>query len=986
MKKIISLFLVLAMAAALALPASAADSATAGTMRLESTEGAVTVKNASGLSVKLKDKMRLYDGYTVKTKSASYAYISLDGSKTMKLDASSEVSVSKRGKKLEASLVSGSIFFNVAKPLKSDEKLNVRTSTMVTGVRGTSACVSAPDRTRTEITLLTGRLEVIGCSSRTGQTEAVEMSAGERITVAQRGSGTSQEHLEIQKAPAQELALPGFAAVEVAKDPDLQSKIAAETELSVPLIVGSAEDRLAADESAAEREVEKVQQQLEKQAQEMPRQEQARPVESMFTPDSSSDSDSSSDPTPSTPSTPTPAPVTTKTLDNPTLEQLQAALKDAALTTINITNAQLTVPSTSAAASEFEVPSGKTLNLNSGTLTFRQDASINGALTAANGATLTVSSGFMTVNGTLTASGTLVMENNGQIANNGTLNTSGDVAIRGGATLTNNKTMTASGTLTVNNAGTLANAGTLTASGAMTLDSGSQLAVGTADAQGAFEIAATGKFSGDGTIIVSPGSSFNIAEKANLGLAVVNDGDGTKDPLDAEQGVDYTNSGPSPVTVSVEDLYIVGFDKTKAYGYEVAVSPAKAYAGSDITVGVTLSHDAIDIYNALLYVNGKEDEGNPSFLVPDGVAETSTFNKAGTSYDLVLGYEKWGNFLNSDSNVLELTVVGITWGFGVTADVASPTPSATGESVVKALGDPAVTEVDVFQWAGSEAISQPTTVGGGQTLLLSGNDAELASTLTVENRGSLAVQQCELLAYEGSSLNINSGGQLSIGDTGAAGALENGGLLTVSGSLNILGSDSALINRLDLTVGDGGRLSVADGGSLTNNGTLAVHGAMTVESNGELRNNGTLTVDNSREDAGEGALGLFINGWMDNDGTLNVGTESSMGIAEITVYMGIDLDKGPTILVAPGSKLGIPKEVQDMTLGSGNSAELEITLGANATLIFYGDGSTTEAVMPKFSDGRLPDWIKLDPAADIYSYENGGAEVAMVVTVSGPAA
>ena len=57
-------------------------------------------------------------------------------------------------------LSSGNLFFNVKDPLKSDESLMVRTSTMTTGIRGTSGCVRIIGPRVTEIHLLTGELEV----------------------------------------------------------------------------------------------------------------------------------------------------------------------------------------------------------------------------------------------------------------------------------------------------------------------------------------------------------------------------------------------------------------------------------------------------------------------------------------------------------------------------------------------------------------------------------------------------------------------------------------------------------------------------------------------------------------------------------------------------------------------------------------------------------------------------------------------------------
>ena len=64
--------------------------------------------------------------------------LALDNSKTAKLDASSAAKVAQSGKQLELNATAGSLFFNVPVALKSGESMNIRTSTMVTGIRGTS--------------------------------------------------------------------------------------------------------------------------------------------------------------------------------------------------------------------------------------------------------------------------------------------------------------------------------------------------------------------------------------------------------------------------------------------------------------------------------------------------------------------------------------------------------------------------------------------------------------------------------------------------------------------------------------------------------------------------------------------------------------------------------------------------------------------------------------------------------------------------------
>ena len=156
---------------ALALPAAA--SSTAATMQLVKTEGTLSVSNASGRGLSVMDNMRLYNGYSVETKASSYAWVKLDGSKLAKLDAASKVEIRKSGSKLEILAKSGNIFFNVSEPLTGSETLNIRTSTAIVGIRGTSGWVNA-----VELYILEGTVECIVTNPATGEAEAVTVSSG----------------------------------------------------------------------------------------------------------------------------------------------------------------------------------------------------------------------------------------------------------------------------------------------------------------------------------------------------------------------------------------------------------------------------------------------------------------------------------------------------------------------------------------------------------------------------------------------------------------------------------------------------------------------------------------------------------------------------------------------------------------------------------------------------------------------------------------
>ena len=66
-------------------------------MRLESVEGIATLTNANGKTLSVRAGMKLYSGYTIATDAQSYAYVSLDSSKVVKLDANSQVEIRKQG-------------------------------------------------------------------------------------------------------------------------------------------------------------------------------------------------------------------------------------------------------------------------------------------------------------------------------------------------------------------------------------------------------------------------------------------------------------------------------------------------------------------------------------------------------------------------------------------------------------------------------------------------------------------------------------------------------------------------------------------------------------------------------------------------------------------------------------------------------------------------------------------------------------------------
>ena len=152
-KRLLAAALVLLLCAALLPMSVLAEDLTATTMRLEEVVGTVTLRSKSG-QVKSYDKdklpLRIYSGETVETGPASYAALSLDGSKAFKLDADSKAricSVRSGGvDKLEVQLISGKTFGDVTEHVGSGQQLAVTTGNSICGVVGTvfSAEVVSP--------------------------------------------------------------------------------------------------------------------------------------------------------------------------------------------------------------------------------------------------------------------------------------------------------------------------------------------------------------------------------------------------------------------------------------------------------------------------------------------------------------------------------------------------------------------------------------------------------------------------------------------------------------------------------------------------------------------------------------------------------------------------------------------------------------------------------------------------------------------------
>ncbi len=224
-----------------------ASEKTAASMRLSRTEGTVEVTNKNGRNMGTKADMKLFSGYQVSTGEESYAWMNLDDETLAKLDAYSASEIRKNGKELEIFLTSGNLFFHVMEPLAEDETLNIRTSTMVTGIRGTAGWVKIINERQTRLYVLEGQVQCMVADPVTGQMKRIVLKAGQVADFVVYDKTKIGDKCDIFLGRYTEEDVDGFVAAEPSGNRTLCEKIRRDSGLDPDKIIAGAADRLKKD-------------------------------------------------------------------------------------------------------------------------------------------------------------------------------------------------------------------------------------------------------------------------------------------------------------------------------------------------------------------------------------------------------------------------------------------------------------------------------------------------------------------------------------------------------------------------------------------------------------------------------------------------------------------------------------------------------------------------------------------------------------------
>lgn len=513
----------------MAVPAFA-DEAVAAAFRLSKTEGTVTVQNQNGKEITTMQDMKLFNGYQIDTAQQSYAWFEADSSKLFKMDAVSNLEVRKKGKQLELLLNSGNLFFNVTEHLQDDEVLNIRTSSMVVGIRGTSGWVKVIDQFHTILYMLDGSVEASVTDPVSGQRKSITLHGGQRADFWIYDKNKQGDKCDIFVQQYGEEEIDGFVAVELKKNQALQDRVRAAISgyisgFDLDRVIAQAEERLLKDQTEIAAKIAEIEKQIAKLASRV----DVDPVFTNNTTKEDSRSESSSTTTDTSTSTDT---TPDETIDDPTT--LTMPVED------DVVNDYLNNKNVSVILQPSSNASDNVLTVDSG-------------LTVPSGKSLTIGTGISTnVQSGQTMQVDGHMEQEGDLANAGTVNNTSTNTLQVGGNLTNTGTLNnETGRLIVK--GTLVNSGSLT-SGNIIENTNTMENTGTFTVTGGTVGAVS--LSG-GTLTVKGGTITSVAEQ---GGKLSMDGGTVETVITTQDSMDLNNGEVNTVTIDGGSFKAAGGD------------------------------------------------------------------------------------------------------------------------------------------------------------------------------------------------------------------------------------------------------------------------------------------------------------------------------------------------------------------------------------------------------------------------------------------
>jgi len=242
-KRVVCLLVTMAMVVTVFPNAVYAKDTIGSRITIEKIDGSVSVVKANGKSAAAKTGVKLNASETLRTDKASYAYISIDDDKVIKLDELTDVNVKKSGNKLSVEVNEGSIFFEVKEKLEDKESMSINASSMAMSIRGTAGIIGVRkvgDEIVSNAELIEGSVNIT-YDGKNNKNQEIVLTGGEEISHVEGEDNADKEEININD-------FPGFAAVELVDNEELCEKIKEDNNLDTDWIKENAQKLLENDQ------------------------------------------------------------------------------------------------------------------------------------------------------------------------------------------------------------------------------------------------------------------------------------------------------------------------------------------------------------------------------------------------------------------------------------------------------------------------------------------------------------------------------------------------------------------------------------------------------------------------------------------------------------------------------------------------------------------------------------------------------------------
>ncbi len=208
-------------------------------IEIEKIDGTAYIVKSSGKKTEARAGVKLSVKESLQTAMGSYAFLGIDDDKVIKVDELSQINIVKKNNKLSVNIEEGSIMFEVKNKIPETCEMDLNASTMAMSIRGTAGVIGLRrigDNIVSVAELVDGKVDMT-YNDIAGKGRNFTLWGGESALHKDGADTVERDLIDITE-------FPGFAAVELADNPELCEKMLEKSGLNAKWPIEHADELL----------------------------------------------------------------------------------------------------------------------------------------------------------------------------------------------------------------------------------------------------------------------------------------------------------------------------------------------------------------------------------------------------------------------------------------------------------------------------------------------------------------------------------------------------------------------------------------------------------------------------------------------------------------------------------------------------------------------------------------------------------------------